>query len=90
VPNYRIASDTPVDVKPNEVGSERRMTRTQKGVFSHKELLTEFRKKETPRMIHSDGFLALSGLDIEPAYVCECGFSGLFKRDSCIRCGKAL
>jgi rubrerythrin len=88
--SYRIASDYPVDVKPNEKGSERRYTNTQKGKASHKELLTQFRSKPTPRTIHSDGFLCVSEF-AETAYSCpSCGFQGIFKRSDCIRCGTKL
>jgi hypothetical protein len=85
--SFRIATDSPVEVSPNEVGTERRLTNTHKGRVSHKDLLTEFRKKSAPRTIHSDGFLCVSEF-AETAYSCpECGFQGIFKRPDCIRCG---
>ena len=87
---YNIASDYPVDAKPNESGAENQFVKTSKGTVSHKDLLGEFRKKPTPRVIHSDGFLAMSGLDIAIAYECECGFMGIFKANKCIRCGTNL
>ena len=84
---YTIASDTPVDAKPNEAGSERRFTNTHKGKVSHKELLTKFREKSYSRVVHSDGFLSISEF-AEAAYSCSnCGFQGVFKREDCIRCG---
>jgi len=90
VKSYRIASDTPVDPKPNESGAEGRYTNTQRGAVSHKALLGEFRKRPVPREIHSDGFLALSSLGIETAYECGCGFTGIFKSEKCVRCGEIL
>ena len=86
---YRVASDTPVDARPFEGGAESTYTKTSKGVVSHKALLNEFRKKPSVRTVHSDGFLSISEF-AEAAYMCECGFQGVFKRDDCIRCGAKL
>ena len=84
---YAIASDYPVEARPNEAGAERKRTKTGKGTFTHKELLDEFRKKPATRTIHSDGFLSISEF-AEAAYSCgSCGFQGVFKRSDCIRCG---
>ena len=88
--SYRIASDYPVEVKPFEGGAERRFTSTQRGTFSHRELLNRFREKQYARTIHSDGFLSI-GEFAEAAYECpRCGFQGVFKREDCFRCGQTL
>ena len=37
----------------------------------------------------SDGFMSVSHL-VSPAYECECGFSGLFESEACVKCGRIL
>lgn len=87
--NYLIASDTPVEMRPNEAGAERRFTPTGRGVVSHKDLLTRFREKTYAKHIYSDGFMSTS--ISEAAYECpRCGFEGVFSRSDCFRCGQNL
>ena len=53
------------------------------------DFLDWIRRRRAPLEVHSDGFLALSGL-VEPAYECECGFNGVFVDVVCARCGRSL
>ena len=56
----------------------------------HKDFLEWVRTPRPGRAVHSDGFLALSGL-VKPAYECpSCGFSGVFVSERCTRCNAIL
>jgi len=71
-------------------GGEAGVTYSKKyGRVAHKDILGLMREKRIGRAVHSDGFLALSGM-VEPAYECECGFNGIFMDVKCARCGKEI
>ena len=70
-------------------GGESGVVRGNKGLYKHSDVLGFMRTRRAAQSVHSDGFLALSGL-VTPAYECECGFSGMFESETCVRCGRKV
>jgi hypothetical protein len=58
-----------------------------KGWVTHKEFTDYMKEQGKPRVVHSDGFLAITG---RAAYTCSCGFEGVFKAVRCVRCGRVV
>jgi hypothetical protein len=70
-------------------GGEEGKTLGAKGWYKDKDVLDLVRTRRVGQAVHSDGFLSFGGL-MKPAYVCECGFNGMFESSNCSRCGKAI
>lgn len=74
---------TPVEYRMNK----RKLYTKSKGWVTHGEFQQHLIDSCKRREVHSDGFLAIT---TESAYVCECGFEGVFKAEKCARCGRII
>lgn len=71
--------------------AQRKIKTKKFGTLTHEQFQQYLTESQKSRVVHSDGFLSLSHVGCDPAYVCpSCNFEGLFRADKCARCSSPI